>query len=152
MDLRQDFYTEIYEKEKKWIELINSKLLNSVYFKHKLQPFYIEKKQTVKQEYFLTKNEYDRFIDIIDSIIEQIELLSEQFNSGQSIDINSLIPFFLTSQMKNTYRMPEKISEINELQIRKQLLQNQIRNFDRVETSNDDYVYDDFPEEVRKAK
>lgn len=152
MDLRQDFYTEIYQKEQKWIELINLKLLNSVYFKHELKPFYIGKKQTIKQEYFLTKNEYDRFIDIIDSIIQQIELLNEQFNAGQSIDINSLIPFFLTSQMKIAYRKPDKLSEINELQIRKQLLQNQIRTFDKNGINNDDYVYDDFPEEVRKIK
>ena len=152
MDLRQDFYTEIYKKEQKWIELINSKLLNSIYFKLDLKPFYLEKKKEVKQEYFLTKNEYDKFIDIIDSIIEQIELLNEQFNAGQSIDINSLIPFFLTSRMKNVYRMPEEISEINELQIRKQLLQNQIRNFDKNATGNDDYLYEDFPEEIRKVK
>ena len=152
MDLRQDFYTEIYEKEQKWIELINSKLLNSIYFKHELQPFYLGKKKEVKEEYFLTKNEYDKFIDLMDSIIEHIELLNEQFNAGQSIDINSLIPFFLTSQMRNAYKMPEKISEINELQIRKQLLQNQIRNFDRNFSNNDDYVYDDFPEEIRKVK
>ena len=45
MALRQDFYTEIFEQEKKWIELINSKLLNSVYCKYILQPFYLDKKK-----------------------------------------------------------------------------------------------------------
>ena len=43
MALRQDFYTEIFEQEKKWIELINSKLLNSIYCKYMWQLFYLEK-------------------------------------------------------------------------------------------------------------
>jgi len=152
MALKNEFYSEIFINEQKWIELINSKLLNSVYLKHTLHPFYLEQKRSIKQEYFLTKNEYDRFIYIIDSIIEHIELLYEQFNVGQIVDINSLIPFFLTSQINNTHRMTERTAQINELQIRKQLLQNEIRNFDRTVVNDDDYVYDDFPEEIKKVK
>ena len=156
MDLRQDFYTEIFENEQKWIDLINSKLLNSIYCKYTLQPFYLKKKQTVKQEYFLTKNEYDKFIDIIDSIIEQIEVFNQQFKSGQKVDISTLKPLFLITQIGKVQKAEEDKSEIrqeiNELQIRKQLLENQIRNFDKAIVNEDDYIYDDFPEEIRKVK
>ena len=156
MDLRQNFYAEIFEHEQKWIELINSKLLNSTYCKYKLQPFYLEKKETVKEEYFLTRNEYDKFIDIIDSIIEQIEVFYQQFKSGQKVDIRLLQSLFFVTRMCKTQKEEENNSEIrqeiNELQIRKQLLENEIRNFDKNISNEEDYVYDDFPEEVRRVK
>ena len=39
MALKNNFYDEIFEEEKKWIDLINSNLLNSIYFKHELKPY-----------------------------------------------------------------------------------------------------------------
>lgn len=157
MALRQDFYTEIFEQEKKWIELINSKLLNSVYCKYILQPFYLDKKKELEQEYFLTQNDIiGNIIGIIDSIIGQTEVFNEQFISGEKVDINLLIPLFLTTKMTNTSKKEEEKSnisqEINELQIKKQLLENQIRYFDKNVTPDNEYVYDDFPEEKEKVK
>lgn len=157
MALKKDFYTEIFEQEQKWIELINSKLLNSVYCKYSLQPFYLEKKRDLEQEYLLTKNEIiANIIEVINSIVEQIELFNEQFNSGHTVDVNSLLPLFLTTKMSNTSKKEENNSEVSqeitELQIRKQILENKIKNYDRNTFINDDYVYDDFPEEVRRVK
>lgn len=157
MALQQNFYTEIFEKEQNWIELIKSKLLNSVYCKYTLQTFYLEKKRDLEQEYLLTQNEIvGKIIIIIDSIIEQIELFIEQFNAGQPTDISSLLPLFLTTQMSNSLEKEDNKSpirqEINGLQIKKQLLESQVRNFDRTGSNNEDYVYDDFPEEVEKTK
>ena len=58
--------------------------------------------------------------------------------------------------MTNTSKKEEEKSnisqEINELQIKKQLLENQIRYFDKNVTPDNEYVYDDFPEEKEKVK
>lgn len=157
MALKQNFYTEIFEQEQSWIELINSKYLNSIYCKHQLQPFYLNKKKELEQEYFLTRNDIIKnILGIIDSIIQQIELFNEQFNVGQTVNVETLIPLFLTTQMSNTSKKENKQKDINkeigELQVRKQILENRIRNFDRNATINDDYVYDDFLEEERRVK
>ena len=154
MALRQDFYTEIFEQEKKWIELINSKLLNSIYCKYMLQPFYLEKKRDLEQEYFVTQNEIiGKIIGIVNSIIEQIELFNTQFKAGERIDISTLLPLFLTTQMSNSPKKEENNNqirqEINGLQIKKQLLESQIKYFDKGTSTDEDYVYDDFPEEVK---
>ena len=57
MALGENFYNEIFEREQKWIESINSNLLNSVYCNLVLKPFYIEKRKELKEEYNKTNNE-----------------------------------------------------------------------------------------------
>lgn len=158
MALRPDFYSEIFEQEKKWIELIDSKLLNSIYCKYILQPFYLAKKKDLEQEYLVTKNVMIGYIlGVINPIIQQIELFNNQFKSGEKSDISTLLPLFLTNQMSNNKTKEEEKNnpireEITGLQIRKQLLESQMRNYDRIESTYEDYVYDDFPEEVGKIK
>lgn len=158
MALKPDFYSEILEQEKKWIELINSKLLNSIYCKYILQPFYLAKKRDLEEEFLLTQNKIIGYIlEVIEPIILQIELFNDQFRTGEKVDISTLLPLFLTNQMSNsTTKEEEKNNPIREeitgLQIKKQLLESQLRNFDRTDSSNEEYIYDDFPEEVVKAK
>lgn len=155
MGLKKDFYIQIFEEEQKWIELINSKLLNSVYCKYTLQPFYLNKRAELEQEYNLTKNEIIKnIINIIDSLLEQISVIHENFSLGHSIDIKTLLPLFLTTQMNSALQTEEKIDkndqDIYRLNIKKQLLENEIRYFEQKEI--DDYVYDEFPEEIKKIK
>ena len=73
MALKNDFYTEIFNNEKRWVELINRNLLNSIYCNLVLKPFYLQKKSELELEYNLTKNRIiGQIILIIENIINQI--------------------------------------------------------------------------------
>ncbi len=155
MALKNDFYSEVFTNEQKWIELINAKLLNSVYCKLTLKPFYIEKKKQLEQEYNLKNNKIiEQVIPILEVIINKIDLLEEAYNNGENVDINSLIPLFLSVQMNNM--LPKKENDIitpyDRLDIKRQVLENQINNYERNESYSEDYIYDDFPEEVVRVK
>lgn len=155
MALKSDFYSEIFEKEQKWIELINLKFLNSVYCKLTLKPFYMAKKNELEQEYNLTGNKIiEQVIPILGEIINKINLLEEAYNNGEDVDINSLMPLFLSVQMNNVLPKKENnlITQSDKLEIRKQVLENQVMSYDRNSLNIEDYVYDDFPEEVKRAK
>lgn len=152
MALKKDFYTEIFEKEQKWIELINTNLLNSIYCKFSLQPFYIAKKKELEQEYALTHNEImGNVVGTLDLMISQLEILYEQFRTGNTVDMTSLMPLFLSTKMSNSYKS-ENTNQMSQLQIKRQMLEQEIRNVQQGNFIEEDYVYDDFPEEVRKVK
>ena len=151
MALKLDFYNEIFIEEQKWIELINQKLLNNIYCKLSLKPFYLEKKSVLEEEYKLTNNKIiGQFIPVIDKIISEIDLLNEQNNNYENL--NSLIPLFLVNQMNNTVQNEnnkiDMISdEISKLHIKKQVLESLIGNYNRDKSQEPEYIYDDFPEE-----
>lgn len=155
MALGNDFYSEIFVNEQKWIELINAKLLNSIYCNLTLKPFYIEKKKELEEEYSLTNNRIiGQIISIIDNILNQIEVFNEQYKSFQNADINLLLPLFLTTQMNNTSQkgnnnLDIRSNEISNLQINKQVLENQTKNYGETLNDQNDYVYDDFPEQSK---
>lgn len=150
MALAKNFYNEIFEQEQKWTDLINLNLLNSVYCNLTLKPFYIQKRMELKEEYAKTNNEIiKQIILIINDIIDKIELFNYEYLNYQKSNINLLLPLFLTTKMNNKI---EKEDSIDRFQIRKQVLVNEIGNCDRVINDELDYVYDDFPEEVRKTK
>jgi len=152
MALKNDFYNEIFINEQKWIEYINKNLLNSVYFNLTLKPFYTEKKQELENEYSLTNNEIiGNIINIIDGIINKIEVFVEQYKNGESVDTDSLIPLFLTTQMNNNSKNVKK-DEIDELKTQKLILENQIKNYNKTISNSEDYLYDDFPEEQIKKR
>ena len=157
MALKNNFYDEIFEEEKKWIDLINSNLLNSIYFKRELKPFYLKKRTELINEYSSTKsNVIKMFIELINNILTEIDLLIQKHENNQKVDCSSLIPLFLKNQMGSSYEQKEtKDSSIDyglNLQIKKQLLQNDIDNIRREKPVIDDYLYDDFPEEKVRAK
>lgn len=155
MALKNDFYSEIFTNEQKWIDLINSRLLNSIYCKLTLKPFYIEKKKELEQEYNLTNNKIiGQVLSILEVIINKIDLLEEAYKNNQSVDIDSLIPLFLTTQMNNVSQKEDNdmITTTDRLEIKKQVLKNQLMNYNRTTFDSEDYVYEDFPEEVRKVK
>ena len=156
MALKNNFYNEIFEKEQKWIELINSKLLNSIYCNLTLKPFYVEKKNQLKTEYDLNNNAIiGQILTLVDNIINQIDLLNSQYKKNMTVDIKSLLPLFITTQMSNTSRIEKSVSrneEINRLQLEKEILENQIKNYSESSTEIQDYVYDDFPNEENYGK
>ena len=96
MALKNNFYDEIFEEEKKWIDLINSNLLNSIYFKRELKPFYLKKRTELINEYSSTKsNVIKMFIELINNILTEIDLLIQKHENNQKVDCSSLIPLFL---------------------------------------------------------
>lgn len=109
MALKSDFYNEIFKKEQMWIDLINEELLNSIYCNLTLKPFYMQKKQELEQEYNATNNPIiGEIIPIIDNILQKISLFNEQYRSSKQVNINEMLPLFLTSQMNNTAEKTEE--------------------------------------------
>ncbi|MBE6139061.1 MAG: hypothetical protein E7174_00950 [Firmicutes bacterium] len=152
MALNNDFYSEIFTNEQKWIELINSKLLNIIYCNLALKPFYLEKKSVLEQEYNLTNNKIiGQILSVLDNIINKIDSLDEAYKNNQNTNIKELIPLFLATQMNNIYQKQDNntITVSDRLQIKKQVLENEVMNYDRTILDNEDYVYDDFPEEIK---
>lgn len=149
MALKNDFYSEIFEQERKWIEFINLNLLNSIYCDLTLKPFYLEKKKELEAEYNLTKNNIiGQFITLIDNIINEINLLFTQYNQLKDVNISSLIPLFLTTQMNNISQKKETVSTKDRLQIGKQILENQLQSSNK-NLLDDSYLYYDFLEEKK---
>lgn len=136
MALKNNFYNEIFEKEQKWIELINSKLLNSIYCNLTLKPFYVEKKNQLKTEYDLNNNAIiGQILTLVDNIINQIDLLNSQYKNNMSVDIESLLPLFLTTQMSNTSRVEKNVSrnvEINRLQLEKNFWKMKLKIIEKI--------------------
>lgn len=156
MALGENFYNEIFEHEQKWIELMNSNLLNSVYCNLTLKPFYVQKIVKLKDEYNKTNNEKLKQIILkINDIIDKIELFNYQYLNYKTPNINSLLPLFLITRKNNIIKEENKYNEIHnqidKLQSSKRILQNHVRNYDSVDVVPD-YVYDDFPEEIRRVK
>lgn len=141
MALKSNFYDEIFTNEKRWIELINQNLLNSIYCNLVLKPFYEAKKKELEQEYKLTGNKIiEQMIIAINNIITQINIFESQYKSSQNVKMQFILPLFLTNQMNNTNNMENRMIDNREN------LNNGILN------SENDYMYDDFPDEIKKIK
>lgn len=156
--VKSDFYSEIFENEKKWKQLIDKGLLNSVYCNLTLKPFYQKKKQILEKEIGLNNNELiKQIIMIINDIIIEIDSLNYKYVNYQKPNINNLLPLFLTSKMNNT-TYHEKNTNINktdekeQLRNKKQILEQIISNCYNIDKDIPDYVYEDFPEEVSMKK
>lgn len=145
MALKNKFYSEIFTNEQKWIDLIDEKLLNSIYCNLVLKPFYEQKKEELQKEYNLTQNKIiGQIIIIIENIINQINLFNDQYNKSQQINLESLLPLFLTNQMNNTNCMENSVFNKNEKK------ENDINR--NAAINEYDYTYEDFPEEIRRIK
>lgn len=146
MALDNNFYTEIFEKEIYWTDLVDKNLLNVYYLngKNGLKDFYIKKLEKLKYEYSLTNNEMlKKILDIINNIINEIDDITIRYKRGNKININSLPKLFLVNKMNNKVDVIND-NDIDRLQIKKQVLKN-IRNFysNSNRQVNDDYLYDD---------
>ena len=151
MALKISFYNEILENEKKWIELINKNLLNSIYCNLALKPFYIEKRNQIENEYNTTNNQMLRqILSVIDAIILKIEGFNDQYKSSKVVNIKELLPLFLSNQLSNDNQKENESIEL--LRKKKQILEDEIRSYVEEKSPVDsDYLYDDFPEEARKV-
>lgn len=151
MALKDNFYNEITENEKKWIELIKDNLLNVIYCNLELKPFYIEKKKELEEEYIKTGNVIiGDTLGIIKSIVDKLEEFNNFYKESKFIDFKLLLPLFLTNQMNNSLQS-QNTSDVNRLDIRRQIIEDEIRKYSAEKNFQDDYLYDDFPEEHKKV-
>ncbi len=146
MALKYDFYTEITENERKWISLINHDLLNVVYCNLVLKPFYLKKEKELESEYEITKSSImGQILSTLRKIINKIDMFYVDYKNSKQSDIKSLLPLFLSSQMNNISK-GETIDNTDRLEIRKQILENEIRSYDK---PDDSYLYDDTFEQTK---
>ena len=109
MALKNNFYNEIFSKEKKWIELINSGLMNPIYCNLELRSFYLEKKHEIEEEYKVTNNQMlSQVLIVIQDIIKNIDLIVNEYNNNGTYDTKILLPIFLTNQMNNVNQPCDK--------------------------------------------
>ena len=151
MALKKNFYNEIFDNEQNWIDLINSNLINGIYCKFNLKPFYEEKRKELEEVSNLAPNiMISQIIFVINRIINHLDLLIDEYYKSELVDVKSLLPLFLINQMNNSNQNESK--DINELLEKRRILRGEISNINRDNNECEDYVYDDFPEELKKIK
>lgn len=136
MALNNDFYEKIFEKEKYYTYLSEKKLLNIYYLKGKdsLKEFYETKLEELKLEMSIgTNNMLQNVYNIILELVSNIDLLISKSDQGESIDVNSIIPFFLYNKMTNNNIINKDETELKliRLQVKKQILKenNELYNY-----------------------
>ena len=108
MELKQNFYDEINEKEEIWIELLDLNLLN-VYYLPILKKFYYETQLKLNHEYELTLNPIIRsMIHLLDNIMIKIDCIIEEDKSGIPVNITDLKNYFLINRLSNNISNDEK--------------------------------------------
>ena len=172
MNLEYDFCAEIKKQEQKWIEQINSKLMNAYYCYHKLRPFYLEQQKRLMgkdndalqkiesillkiENIYLKQNSIDSSYLNPSIIVNTYLINNSDERSNDKVtqkDFEDLANLFLVNQLKKEKVLTDdqKIKNIEymnkeELQEEKQRLINQAYSQPTVYT--DDYLYEDFPEE-----
>lgn len=148
MALKDNFYSEIFAEEQKWINMLESNLLNVIYCKHSLQPFYIQKKLELEEENSVDKNPLiEQIIVVFGNIIDQIDVLNELYITNKSNDVDVLFPLFLINKMNNksqkqNVNQSSTIEQLNNLKIRRQVLESMLSNRETKQI-DDDYLDDD---------
>lgn len=102
MKLDTNFYTEIFEKEVSWSDMIKDKLLNVYYFNSEngLIPFYKERYEVLVNEYKKNNNEKLLFfINMIKDILDEINKLTIEYNSGKDVSMDKLSSLFIINQI-----------------------------------------------------
>ena len=102
MKLDTNFYTEIFEKEVSWSDMIKDKLLNVYYLNsdNGLTPFYKERYEVLVNKY--NKNNNDKllfFINMIKDILNEINKLTIEYTSGKDVSMDRLSSLFIINQI-----------------------------------------------------
>ena len=151
MALKSDFYEEIFTNEKKWIEMINKNLLNNIYCNLELKPFYTQKREDIRKEYESTNNPIlGQILTIMNGIVNRLEEFEYQYKALRYVDVKTILPLFLTSQMNNNSDRKVKEDKIEDLREEKKYLEKEIQNYKRSSKEIEDYVYDEFPIDHKK--
>lgn len=104
MAIRNNFYDEIFEKEKYWTELSEKGLLNIYYinsddgilnFYNKVLSELLESKKQKENELL------NEIVKSVLTIITKINIITAEFQEGKQISINELPNLFLINKMNN---------------------------------------------------
>lgn len=144
MSLSNSFYIEVFTKEKRWIELINKNLLNSIYCYHELKPYYLNKREELISNPNSENKIISGIVESINLILRKIEEFNAKFRNNEPYNIKELLPLFLTTQMGVKEKTNEKMDNLK--------LKEQVLNSLTQKNEMDDYLYDDFPVETVKTK
>ena len=148
MALKSNFYDEIFMHEKKWLEMIDRKLLNAIYCNLTLRPFYEETLTKIGVEYNETRNPILWEISVaIKDMLEQLRNMQIQYEASRIVDVTILRPFFLVNKMNNNSNQEQnKDVQLSYLLDQKSRLENEIREAkDNYVSEIPDYVEDDLP-------
>lgn len=102
MELNADFYTELFEKEASWTEMIEDKLLNIYYINGDdgITELYKKKYEVLVNAYKKSNNEKLLFfVNMIKDILDEINRLTLEYNSGKDIDLTKLSSLFIINQI-----------------------------------------------------
>lgn len=139
MNINNNIYNEMFDKEKKWIEQINSGLLNSIYCNLELKPFYLE----IEDQLNTNSTEITKpIIEAIKEIINKIDELNDLYSKGYKTDMKELIPLFLTNKMNKKEKKNSTSAKIEVLKSFKDMYISSIKNSDD--------IYGELPEEKTK--
>ena len=102
MELNANFYVELFEKEASWSEMIESNLLNVYYINGEdgITELYKKKYEVLVNEYKKSNNEKLLFfINMIKDILDEINRLTLEYNSGKDIGFETLSNLFIINQI-----------------------------------------------------
>ncbi len=141
MALNKNFYSEIYEKETMWIDMIKLNLIN-VYYLSEIKEFYTEKQNQLEYEYELTGNGMMRSISLtLNNIIVKLDFFIDEDRKGKIIRLRELNNLFLINVLNNNLPHINK-KNVNQIQQDKKSLY-ELRK--QISTQgNEDYIDDDF--------
>lgn len=137
MALNNNFYIEIFENEKQWLDFLNLNLLN-VYYLPQLRDFYLKKQNEILQEKNITNNEFlKNILNMINEMLDNINMIIESHKNGIDVDVKILSNCFLINQMNNNVKSDNEVTIV------------QLNDDIPIE---DDYLCDEFDEEVKPLK
>ena len=148
MALKNNFYDEIYDEERNWIDMIDSNLLN-VYYLLELRKFYYERQVIISDEYKLTLNPFMKSIwSILNNIVEKLDFIESEYKKGKRVNISELKKFFVINIINNNIPVVNK-KNVNQIQQDKKSLYDLRKQV--IGEMNEDYIDDDFYYENQKV-
>lgn len=142
MALKSNFYDEIYEEEKKWIEMLDAKLLN-VYYLSELRKFYYERQVIISDEYKLTLNPIMKSIWIeLNNMVEKLNFIESEYKKEKRVNINELKNYFLINRLNNNIDIPIELRKDSENKKSIYELRNKVENENLEDYIDDDFYYD----------
>lgn len=109
MALRDNFYDEIFKREKDWTFMAKNNLLNI---------YYLNGQNGIKSFYVNVRNELSKIpnptpiitniLNMVNNIIIEIENINDNYNNSGYTDMGELVNLFIYNQMYNSEPIKQK--------------------------------------------